>query len=118
MNIGTEMPCVQPVLQQRLDRLHGQNDQIESIWKDLYGFSDRLNAIAMRINSVNHPDNLPQEPSNKQNGQQVCEPSISNDGILGRLENIQNVHDVLVNEFHNKIYRSIAKNLEYIEQHI
>lgn len=119
MNNSTQltMDKMPSIIQEKLDSFQGQNGQLESIWKDLYGFSDRLKAVAMRLNSVKHPDNIPKCETEKTRDAPV-DPSQSNDGIIGSIDAIQSQHNDLVNEFHNKIYRVLSSNIEYIESHI
>lgn len=115
MQDGCDKPRTE--IESKLDIFQEQNRQIDTIWKDLYGFGDRLNNIAIKLNSINHPDNALKAEVG-QGKPPIDNVPTRNDGIIGQIEAIQEEHGTLVNEFHNKIYGKLLRNIEYIEQHI
>lgn len=105
------------VLNERIDRLFNQNNILEDIEHDWRQVIDRLRNLGLRLNSTSHPDNIPQEESSKLSTG-TCDPIMSADGILGRIDSAIEGRQNLINRFNNSIIKELQKNLSYLEQHI
>lgn len=103
------------LLLQKASQLKSQNNSIEDRWKDLYGIAERLNTIAKRLNSVNHPDNAPKDPNKPYSGTSGREAT---DGIIGSLDEAIATKGALLNEFDNNIHRLLVQEVDYIERYI
>lgn len=100
-----------------MDELFIQSDRMQSVLKDCYSISDRLKRIGIGLNSVNHPDNVPQQEQQKAPvlGSSTNQTS---DGLIGQLDGLIRNNAEFLREYNDKVLEYIFKNLNYIEKHI
>lgn len=110
-------PSEAPILVERIIAIKNQQEQLNSIMKDMYGFVDGVKSIGMKLNSVNHPDNIPIDMQGATKGQ-CCTERNPTDGFVNELDRIIDFNSSFINEFNNKIYDPFRKNMAYIESHI
>jgi|SRR6185312_17567032 len=106
------------ILQQKVNLLNSNIFSFESRWKDLYGVIERLNRIAKKLNSVQHPDNSPKVEQTKNGISNAVPQPMPNDGLVGSLDDILNGQQRLLNEFDSNIHEQLLRDVNYIELHI
>lgn len=106
------------VLNSRISTLFHQVISLETHEKDIYQVIDRLTCLGFRTNGIDHPNNLPKPESiNKISDVPQSLKNIS-DGIVGRLDLLIERNEDIINRLNNGLYKTMIKNIEYLEQHI
>lgn len=107
-----------PILADRIIVIKNQQEQLNSIMKDMYGFVESVKSIGMKLNSVNHPDSVPKDGQSI-GGNGSCSPERNpTDGFVNELDRIIDFNATFISEFNNRIYDPFRKNMAYIETHI
>lgn len=117
MNDAATQSGQQTQIQERLAILQSNTNSIESFFKDLYGLKDELNKLGKRVNSMSHPDNVPQEEKGKEN-QLSPDCRQATDGVIGSMDDIISHGNSLIKEVSTSILPALFRELDYLKRQI
>jgi hypothetical protein len=116
MNGAVCAEITQLIIPAKVSRLRVQSTILNSdINKDILSLTDRICAIWLRFNSLNHPGNA----------EKPCDPkcdTIGNvppsSGLEQDLNNIIDENQKFIDAWNNNLYGNLSQYLSYIESHI